>query len=104
MNNRTAAIDAARDAGAFALKRVLLIAGIEHKNMDIAVLRADFMRRFGGNPLAVSALDGFFVALANAQQGEAPHTWQKAVRNWLIIAGDLAETLIPEDQPMKAPA
>ena len=104
VNNRTAAIDAARDAGAFALKRVLLIAGIEHKNMDIAVLRADFMRRFGGNPLAVSALDGFFVALANAQQGEAPHTWQKAVRNWLIIAGDLAETLIPEDQPMKAPA
>ncbi|NQU58390.1 MAG: nitrite/sulfite reductase [Rhodospirillales bacterium] len=102
--DRAAAIDAARDAVGFALKRILLIAEINHKDLDIIGLRTEFLRHFGGNPHVVSALNKFFEALANVQENDVSRTLEDAVRNWIDIAGNLAETLIPGVQPMTAPA
>jgi sulfite reductase (NADPH) hemoprotein beta-component len=104
VGDQQAAIDAARDAVALALKRVLLIAEIDHKDLDIAGLRAEFLRRFGGSPVAVSALNGFFETLANARQGELAGSLEDSVENWLNIANDLTESLIGGVLPMTAPA
>jgi len=104
VGKRTAAIDAAQEAVGFALKRILLIAGVDDKNLDIAGLRTKFEGRFSGNPHAISTLNGLFKVLANAQEEDVSKSLTEAVKNWLLLANDLAEALIPDVQPMAAPA
>lgn len=98
------AIEVAQDAVSFALKRVLLIAGFDHKDSHIVELRSQFEHHFGAYPLAVSTLNKFFDTLADVRLGGGSQALEEPVRYWLLTAGELAETLIPDDQVLSAPA
>jgi sulfite reductase beta subunit-like hemoprotein len=99
INDPAAAIDSGRDAVTFAIRRLLLIIEADHNGLSYGAILQAFHDHFGANPHAVSALNAAIEAITDEERNMT-----KAVENWLVVAGDLAESLIPGVLPVTVPA
>jgi len=88
------AIKAARDAVTFAVKRLLLIGQVDHKNLEPVALLEAFFEKFSGNPHVVSSLNSVNSVLSQSEETGVPDSLEADVRNWITVAENLSETLI----------
>ncbi len=87
---------AAKEAISHAMRRLLLIAEVDHEGLDFEAMREAFTGAFGGHPVAMAALNGAVEKMGSDAAAE--------VAGWLSVAGDLAESLIPGAYPISASA
>lgn len=93
LKDREGALQAARDAVAFSIKRLLLIIGEDQKGKPFNELKVAFFEHFGSNPHAVSVLKEALEAIATDAEAIS---LEESIRQWIVVSGDLAEFLIPK--------
>ena len=89
------AIKAARDAVAFAIKRLLLIVEVDHKNLEHVALLDAFYEKYNGNPHVFSSLNSVNSALSRSDATGVLGSLEAEVSNWITVAENISETLIP---------
>lgn len=89
------AIKAAHDAVEFAIKRLLLIVVVDHKNLEHFALLGVFFEKFSGNPHVVSSLNSVNLVLSQRDETGVPDSLEADVSTWITVAENFSETLIP---------
>jgi sulfite reductase beta subunit-like hemoprotein len=88
------AIKAAHDAVTFAIKRLLLIVEVDHKNLEHFALLDVFFEKFSGNPHVVSSLNSVNLVLSQLDETSVPDSLEADVSTWITVAENFSETLI----------